>query len=284
MALTLGDRLIGYAVRFLYDGKEDDAADILLQCSLEYMATGTLSNEFLITISGPRLAYDVLTRTDDKLTRSIKRAITAALPPNRYAAEPEIDSWLVRAGIVTRDPTTQAELLQLARGSDTPAEVVEAMPIKPQQQPMLVTPIPILPVAWQKRDPNLCFVIMPFAPAFRPVYDYAIRPAVQAAGLECRRADDIMQPGDIMAQVWQSLLQASLVIADLTGVNGNVFYELGLAHVLGHQAILLTQNRADIPFDLQRQRYIEYQPAQQGVQELRASLELALRHAHATVK
>lgn len=90
--------------------------------------------------------------------------------------------------------------------------------------------------------------------------------------------------GSSLTQVWRSLLWANVVVADLSGVNVYVFYELGLAHVLGHQAILLTQNWADIPFDVQRQRSIERQSTQGDLQELRASLSMALRHAHALVQ
>lgn len=278
MAISENDQVLAAAARYVFDGGNDDLANLLLSCQITGVGAGAL------TLTCPRAVFELISKNYNQPSNKGGYEIWTAL---RAAAGRSYDSsysLFPTVGIVTRDPAVQAELLQLVRGSDAPAEVVEAIPIKPQQRPMLVTPIPILPVAPQKRDPILCFVIMPFAPAFRPIYEDAIRPAVQNAGLLCRRADDIMQPGDIMAQVWQSLLQASLVIADLTGVNGNVFYELGLAHVLGHQAILLTQNRADIPFDLQRQRYIEYQPTQQGVQELRASLEIALRHAHAMVK
>ena len=48
------------------------------------------------------------------------------------------------------------------------------------------------------------------------------------------------------------------MIADCTGRNPNVFYEIGIAHTLGRDVILITQNEADVPFDLRHLRYVQY--------------------------
>lgn len=125
-------------------------------------------------------------------------------------------------------------------------------------QQVMLSPLSIFPPGQFERRDQLCFVLMPFAEAFQEAYDYIIRPTVEAAGLDCQRADDIMESGDILAQIYRSLMQARLVIADLTGTNGNVLYELGLAHMMGHQAILLTQEVHQVPFDLRQQRLILY--------------------------
>jgi hypothetical protein len=63
-----------------------------------------------------------------------------------------------------------------------------------------------------------------------------------------------MKPGGILAKVWQALIEARAIVADLTGQNANVFYELGLAHAIGHDVILLTQDMRWVPFDLQHMR------------------------------
>jgi len=54
----------------------------------------------------------------------------------------------------------------------------------------------------------------------------------------------------IMQQIWVYILNARVLIAELTGKNPNVFYELGLAHAQGKDVILLTQSINDVPFDL----------------------------------
>lgn len=282
MALSTEDMLLGHALRYLYDGKENAAAELLFQCKLE-VAPGTSWDSRHITIVGPRSAYDVITSIlPNAKGRAIKHAIEIALPAVDGRA-PSVE-WRCRASSVFRDPVEQAELLQLARGLDTPGGVVEALTIKPEQRPLLVTPIPIFTVTARQRDPSLCFVIMPFAAHFQPIYSQGIQPAVQAAGLRCQRGDDITRAGDIMTQVWDALLRADVVVADLTGVNGNVFYELGLAHVLGHQVILLTQRRDDVPFDLRSQRYIEYAPTPVGLRDMRAKLEIFVRLAHDEIR
>lgn len=281
MRLSPNDILLGHALRYLYDGKENAAAELLIQCEIE-VSQGTAWDSYRITLIGPRSTYDVMMGLiPGAKARAIKHAIEIALPVIDGRV-PSVE-WQYRTSIVLRDPIAQAELLQLARGSDTPGGVVEALPIKPDQRPLIVSPIPIFTVTTRRHDPSLCFVIMPFATHFQSIYNLGIQPAIQAAGLTCQRGDDITRAGDIMTQVWDALLRAGVVVADLTGVNGNVFYELGLAHVLGHQAILLTQRREDVPFDLRGQRHIEYEPTSEGLRALRTKLERFVRETHAAI-
>ena len=97
---------------------------------------------------------------------------------------------------------------------------------------------------------NSCFVIMPFSPTYETEYERIIRPAVEAAGLACIRADEIYSKPQITADIWKSLRAARIVIAELTGKNSNVLYEVGLAHALGKPVIIITRNEDDVPFDL----------------------------------
>lgn len=140
---------------------------------------------------------------------------------------------------------------------------------------MQLHPISLFPTGPFTTNEHLCFVLMPFAPALRPVYDNAIVSAATYAGLECRRADEIFKPGGIMAQVWQKLMEARVVVADLTNMNANVFYELGLAHSIGHDVILLTQAMEWVPFDLRHMRCFEYQPDEHGLRLLEQTLRRA---------
>lgn len=68
-----------------------------------------------------------------------------------------------------------------------------------------------------------------------------------------------------------------MVICDCTGRNPNVFYEAGIAHTLGREVVLITQNPEDIPFDLRHLRHIRYLNNAQGRRALRASLADRLR-------
>ncbi|TET19843.1 hypothetical protein E3J74_05080 [Candidatus Bathyarchaeota archaeon] len=105
---------------------------------------------------------------------------------------------------------------------------------------------------------NTCFIIMPFNPTFQSEYESIIRPAVEAVKLTPIRADEIYSRPRVTADIWKGLRSARIVIAELTGKNTNVFYEVGLAHSLGKPVIIITRNQDDVPFDLKALRYVYY--------------------------
>jgi hypothetical protein len=110
-------------------------------------------------------------------------------------------------------------------------------------------------------DTGLCFVLMPFAPKFDEVWD-VIRNTVGGPpfNLLCRRADDIARPGHILTDVLENIGRARLLIADLSGQNPNVFYELGVAHSIkgASEVILISADLESVPFDLRHLRTIVY--------------------------
>jgi len=103
-----------------------------------------------------------------------------------------------------------------------------------------------------------CFTIMPFGGWFDDYYMGIYKPAIEAAGMDAVRADDLYRPSTIVNDIWDCTQKSSIVLADLTGKNANVFYELGLAHALAKPAILVTETMDDVPFDLRALRVIEY--------------------------
>lgn len=107
------------------------------------------------------------------------------------------------------------------------------------------------------RDPSLVAVMMPFDKGFDIVYE-TIAEAADEAGLHCSRADDIWEHDHVMGDVLSLIWRASIVVADLTGKNTNVFYETGLAHALPRRTVLLTQDPNDVPFDLKSIRFLKY--------------------------
>jgi hypothetical protein len=118
-----------------------------------------------------------------------------------------------------------------------------------------------------------CFVLMPFAKSFDGIWENVIRPAVLDHGDKCTRADDLFAPGSVMDDVVALIKRADYLIADLTGRNANVYYELGFAHALDKSVILITQHLADVPFDLRHRRILEYSDTVTGGAALRASLK-----------
>ncbi len=121
-------------------------------------------------------------------------------------------------------------------------------------------------------DPNLCFVLMPFLKEMDPIYSDHIKSSVESEGINCQRADEIYGTNIITFDVWEKINRARFIIADLTGKNPNVFYEIGLSHALGKEVILITQTMDDVPFDLKSLRCIVYKYTPRGMKELEAAL------------
>ncbi|NQT26663.1 S1 RNA-binding domain-containing protein [candidate division KSB1 bacterium] len=124
--------------------------------------------------------------------------------------------------------------------------------------------------AYQPKD-GTCFVIMPFGIKklqdgkefnWDIHYKDAISPVITDIGMTPIRADDIYGATPLMERIWKGIQEAELIIADLTGRNPNVMYELGLAHVIWKRVILLTMNDEDIPSDLSP--YVQIRYSDQG--------------------
>jgi hypothetical protein len=111
-----------------------------------------------------------------------------------------------------------------------------------------------------KINPKQCFVLMPFDMALRNVYEVISATVKNRCGLDCLRADELYMSNQITDDIWNCINEARFLIADLTGLNANVFYEVGLAHALKKPIILLAQKREALPFDVRGIRCIEYDP------------------------
>jgi hypothetical protein len=119
---------------------------------------------------------------------------------------------------------------------------------------------------------------MPFDEALRPVYEDHLKAVAERLELSIKRADDFFTSQEIISEIWTALLRAAVVIADCTGRNPNVFYELGLAHAIGKPTILITQNNDDVPFDLRHRRFIRYELTPRGMRTFEKDLEQALAY------
>lgn len=110
-------------------------------------------------------------------------------------------------------------------------------------------------------EKKTCFVIMGFGIKtdystgreldLDKTYKNIIKPAVEEAGLECWRADEIKHSGVIDVPMYKYLISADVVIADLSTYNSNAFYELGVRHALRpHTTIAIAENELKYPFDI----------------------------------
>lgn len=168
------------------------------------------------------------------------------------------------------------ELVELAE------EWVEAEMQRVMAMSRIVRLEPIFGPASFLADPRLCFVIMPFAKDLDSIYHDIIKPSVESIGMVCRRSDEIRSNNAIVRDIWKSICEARLIIADLTHANPNVFYELGIAHTVGKQTILLSQeSEKEFPFDVMHLRRIVYENTASGGQkltkELKSTIETILK-------
>jgi hypothetical protein len=107
------------------------------------------------------------------------------------------------------------------------------------------------------RTPS-CFIVMPFSQEWSADVHGILAKACGATGVRAVRGDDLFTPTDILEDIWQSINAADFVIADITGRNPNVLYELGIAHTLAKPVLILSRDAVDIPIDLATRRVILY--------------------------
>ena len=124
-----------------------------------------------------------------------------------------------------------------------------------------------------------CFVLIPFAQEFRAIYHNAILPAAMAAGFTCHKADAPYAPSAIVRDIVERIFEDDVIIADITGSNPNVYYELGIAHTVGNKTIIICEETGgNLPFDLAAYRIIFYRKPVDGVwNQVQEEIEVALR-------
>lgn len=144
-----------------------------------------------------------------------------------------------------------------------------------QQKKALSPKVFSVDLLYQQED-DLVAVMMPFSAEFKPVYA-ALQAATTAVGLRCARADDIWEHHAVIQDIVNLIAKARVVVCDCTGKNPNVFYEIGIAHCLGKEVILITQAEGDIPFDLRHLRYLPYLRNKEGLSELSKAVQARLR-------
>lgn len=129
-----------------------------------------------------------------------------------------------------------------------------------------------------------CFIITPIGNSNSAIYRHingvirsVIRPCLEKAGFtKIKAAHEINELGSINTQVITSILDADLVVANLTGTNPNVMYELCLRHAIAKPVIHICEEGTDLPFDIKDSRTIFYRNDMLGVDELKEALETML--------
>ena len=97
-------------------------------------------------------------------------------------------------------------------------------------------------------------------------YQYIIKPAAEEAGLDCKRADEIIHSGLIDVPMYEQLLAADVVIADISTSNANAFYELGVRHALRpYTTITIAEDKMMFPFDVSHLAVRKYHHLGEGI-------------------
>jgi nucleoside 2-deoxyribosyltransferase len=129
------------------------------------------------------------------------------------------------------------------------------------------------------------FVLMPFNEEANVIFDELIAVPLKDVGYEVRKADSVIDQRSVLSDIVLGIDSADLIVADLTGLNPNVFYELGIAHGLGIPTVLITQSLDEIPFDLKTYRTSEYSTRFDEAENLQAFLrEVGKQAADGQVK
>ena len=133
-------------------------------------------------------------------------------------------------------------------------------------------------VGYDSQSKPHIFVAMPFAEEMEDVFHFGIQGPVNASGFLCERADIASFTGDVVEWVKRRIASASLVIADLSGANPNVYLEVGYAWGCGRPTILLTRDTSHLRFDVQSQKCLTYKKIKDLESMLQAELKNVAKH------
>jgi hypothetical protein len=123
---------------------------------------------------------------------------------------------------------------------------------------------------------------MPFAEEYTTFYEKVIKATIENMDLLCKRADDFFGSRRIMIDIYACIEDSKFILADFSGRNPNVFFEVGISHALGKSVLQLTRTLADVPPKLQSIRCHIYLDTVSGAEKLKPVLENAIREMEDT--
>jgi hypothetical protein len=128
-----------------------------------------------------------------------------------------------------------------------------------------------------------CFVIMPFSNSethteqeWTEIFEHFFKPAWNSFNIDCHRTN--VPRGSITEDIIERLLTASIVFADLTDLNPNVMYELGVRHTFKKPSVMVKAKGSQIPFDVNVYKIFEYQYTPKGSEELKNYISSVIEH------
>lgn len=145
----------------------------------------------------------------------------------------------------------------------------------------------IVPTDITKGEADLAFILMPIGERdsseyqdWRCVFDTVLKPAITQRGFRVVRSDELA--GNLVAAIVGAICRAKVVIADISGLNPNVMWELGIAHTLAKRVIIVSQDR-QIPTLLKTERVTRYDASQsKGGKPFQKDISVALERIKGT--
>ncbi|MBX3061487.1 MAG: hypothetical protein KF726_00830 [Anaerolineae bacterium] len=250
--------------QFRYDEINLFAADVLRIAAEDAPETSHLA----MTLHGVGYGLDENASAISQLSGLLKGLAAGAYPPNLQ----KITLVERNEGRVTRlraalDAELKARRIPAIKGDEWAYLLPAADPISVSK---FAEPTPSATVSASTETPvtestsaptakkHHAFIAMPFRAEMDDIFFYGIQQPVHRLGLLCERADFDNFTGDVMNYVRERIETASVVIADLTGANANVYLEVGYSWGKDRPTILIVSNEKELKFDVQGQRCLVY--------------------------
>ncbi len=125
-----------------------------------------------------------------------------------------------------------------------------------------------------------CFILMPFSAPFNEYYEKIYRPAIKEAGFKSLRVDEISAPRPFIEDIVDLIRNSDVILAEITGRNPNVMYEMGMAYAAKTPMVIISQSVSEAPTDLKHRRIVVYDTTKPSwTSKLRADITEAIKEA-----
>jgi len=188
----------------------------------------------------------------------------------------------------------QKELINIQQGASNDKATVPLQTIKDMLEQLAARKLETITVGTNKAaeflgtpsapgaNGNQCFIVMPYSQSWSKPVEEILRESCETAGIEFTIAK-AMDGRFVAHDIWQSITGSNVIVADLSGANANVSYEIGLADAIGREVILISQD-TKIPFDFSGHRLILYENSVEGALKLRKEVTARLKAILAQLK
>jgi hypothetical protein len=266
---------------------EQEGSEIGLFICNKRFSEGTISVDVRFSGTSPNSAADIVLYFDPQNRWTLNAGLTT---PNQFAIRHFDTRWTIHATagapnalIANKKYHIEAQL----RGSTVTlccdgVEVVRAtLPFPlPQSQVGLFAvdrnDIEFSDFKVHSVEPK-AFVVMQFSSPYNEVYCEVIKNVCESEHIDVTRIDEESGPGMIIQDINRAIREAKVVIADISPVNANVFYEVGFAHALNKPTILLAEKGTKLPFDISPFRTLFYENSIAGKRLFEEGLQKHLR-------